>query len=137
MRNAMRQLLTVLATVVALLGGGLAMPAEAGQARLGKLWAHDKVLKPGCHDYRYQYRVRARAAEWSLETYLKDRTGETVASNTKDSEINRKRGHGKFRLCRYSTKPGRFKIIGKLTRYNGWDQKTGWVKPGRFRMRVR
>jgi hypothetical protein len=133
----MRQLLIVLATVVALLGGGLAAPAEAGHARLGKLWAGNKVLEPGCHNYRYQYHVRARAVEWSLETYLRDRTGQTVASNAKDSEINRKRGQGRFRLCRYSTKPGRFKIIGKLTRYNGYEQRTGWVKPGYFRMRLR
>jgi hypothetical protein len=132
----MTKLATVIVTVVALLGVGLMTPAEAGNARLGKLSAGDKVLEKGCHFYRYRYVVRAKASEWTLEVYLKDPTGEIIASNTKDSSADPKRAHGKFRLCRYSTRPGKFAIKGKLTRYNGYDTKTGWVKPGSFRMRL-
>jgi hypothetical protein len=133
----MRQLATALATVLVLLGGGLTSPAEAGNPRLGRTWASDGVLRNGCHYYRYEYKVRARGSEWSLELHLKDPTGETIASNVKDASINAKRGHGKFRFCRYSTTPGRFKIKGKLTRYDGHEQTVGWIKAGTFRLRRR
>src|SRR5215510_7662892 len=104
----MKRLATVLAVVLALLGGGLVAPAEAGNADLGKLWASDKVLRKGCHGYPYQYHVTAAASEWTLEVYLKDPTGEVIASNTKDGSIDPKRGHAKFRFCRNSTRPGKF-----------------------------
>jgi len=132
----MKQLAIVLTAVAALVGGGLAAPADAGNPRLGKLWASDKVLKQGCHGYRYQYLVRSSADEWQLEINLRDPTGELIASNTKDSMIDPKRGHGTFRFCRYNTEAGRFKIRGKLTRFDGYDQRVGWVKPGYFRMRL-
>jgi hypothetical protein len=132
----MKRLATVLAAAVALLGGGLAAPADAGNAQLGKLSSSDRVLRKGCHNYRYTYHVTSGAEEWALETYLRDPTGETIASNTKDSMVDPKRGHATFRFCRYNTRPGRFKIKGKLTRYDGYDQKVGWVKPGYFRVRL-
>ena len=131
----MRKLATVTA-VAALLCGGLAAPADAGNPRLGRQWSGDKVLQSGCHNYRYQYKVTSGADEWALELSLRDPTGDTIASNTKDSMIDPKRGHGKFRFCRYNTEPGRFKIKGKLTRYDGYDQHVGWVRPGYFRMRL-
>jgi hypothetical protein len=131
----MKRLATVLAALVALLGAGLTAPADAGNPDLGRLWAGDKVLRQGCHNYRYQYRVTSAAEEWSLEVYLRDPTREIIASNTKDSMVDPKRGHGTFRFCRYNTQPGRFKIRGKLTRYDGYEQKVGWVRPGFFRMR--
>jgi hypothetical protein len=133
----MVQLATVLTALAVLMGGGLAVPAEAGNPDLGRTWARDKVLKRGCHDYRYQYKVTAPAEEWSLELFLRDPSGDTIASNAKDSMVDPKRGSGTFRFCRYNTEPGRFKIRGKLTRYNGYDQYVGWVKPGIFRMRGR
>ena len=132
----MKQIATVLTTVAVLVGGGMAVPADAGNPDLGRMWAKDKVLKRGCHNYRYQYKVTSPADEWALETYLKDPTGETIASNAKDSFVDRKRGSGTFRFCRYSTRPGKFKIEGKLTRYDGYDQHVGWVRPGFFRMRL-
>jgi hypothetical protein len=132
----MLQLATVLTAVAALVGGGLSAPAAAGNPDLGRLWATDKVLKRGCHTYHYQYRVTSSADEWALETFIKDRTGETIASNAKDSFIDPKRGSGSFRLCRANTRPGRFKVTGKLTRYDGYDQYVGWVQRGVFRVRL-
>jgi len=133
----MKRLATVLVAVTALLGAGLTAPADAGNPNLGRLRANDQVLRKGCHDYRYAYQVISRAEEWALETFLRDPTGEIIASNAKDSMVDAKRGHGTFRFCRYSTQPGRFKIRGKLTRYDGYDQTVGWVQPAFFRLRRR
>lgn len=123
-------------TTAALLLGGLSAPAEAGDRDLGRLWAKDKVLKRGCHDYRYQYRVKPDTRHWSLETFLRDPSGEVIASNAFENATNKRRGSSTFRFCRWNTEPGRFKIRGKLTQYDGYDQTVGWVKPGWFRMRL-
>jgi hypothetical protein len=133
----MLQIATVLTTVAVLLGGGMAVPAGAGNPDLGRIWAKDKVLKRGCHNYRYQYKVTPRGYDWSLETYLRDPTGEIIASNALDSFVDRRRGSSTFRFCRYATRPGTFKIRGKLTLYDGYDQHVGWVRPDFFRMRLR
>ena len=109
-------------------------PAAAGNVDFGRTWASDKVLKPGCHGYRFQYRVFPGSPEWMLETFLKDPDGERIAHRVFSSEIHGKRGSGRFRVCRYVTRPGRFKIPGKLTIYEGHDQNVVWVKPGYFRM---
>jgi hypothetical protein len=130
--------------VGALLVGALVTPAHAWNVRFGRVWAADKVLREGCHDYRYQYVVRPRTNDWLFETFLHGPSGRTIASNTMDSGANRKRGANHFRFCNDVTRAGRFKITGKLT----WNRCHGlpgplsdctkhvrWVKPGYFRMR--
>jgi hypothetical protein len=130
--------------VGALLVGALVAPAHAWNVRFGRVWAADKVLREGCHDYRYQYVVRPRTNDWLFETFLHGPSGRTIASNTMDSGANRKRGANHFRFCNDVTRAGRFKITGKLTwnRCNGLPgpltdctKHVRWVKPGYFRMR--
>lgn len=145
----MLRLITAVVALAALLLGGLTVPAQAGDPALGRLWAKDKILKRGCHDYRYQYRVRSPQKRWALETFLRDPSGEIIASNVFGNATHPKRGSSTFRFCRYSTRPGKFKIKGKLTRHytdrgslpgpldDTERQKVGWVKPGYFRMRLR
>ncbi len=86
----MKRLATVLVAVAALLSAGLTAPADAGNPNLGRLRANDQVLRKGCHNYRYAYQVTARAEEWALETFLRDPTGEIIASNAKDSMVDAK-----------------------------------------------
>jgi hypothetical protein len=133
----MRRFVTATCATGALLLGGLVAPADAGDPDLGRVWARDKILKQGCHDYRYQYRVRPGTRHWSMETFLRDPSGEIIASDAFDNATNKRRGSSTFRFCRWNTSPGKFKIRGKLTMYDGYDQDKGWVKPGYFRMRLR
>ena len=132
--------------VGALLAGALVAPAQAGDIRFGRIWAADKVLREGCHNYRYQYVVRPPRSAWLFETFLHAPSGRTIASNTMDDGANRKRGANDFRFCNDVTRPGRFKIAGKLS----WQTCSGppgpleectthvrWVRPGFFRMRHR
>ena len=76
----MRHIALIALAVGALLVGGLVAPAHAGDIRFGRLWAADKVLREGCHNYRYQYVVRPPTNDWSFETFLHDPSGETIAS---------------------------------------------------------
>lgn len=131
----MKRLATAVLTSVALLLGSPS-PVSAGDPDFGRMWAKDKILKRGCHDYRYQWRVTPGGPEWSLETFLVDPTGETIASGAYDNDTSEKRDSGTFRFCRWNTRPGKFKIRGKLTIYEGYEQTVKWVKPGYFRMRL-
>ena len=135
----MRHIASIFA-VGALLAGALVAPAHAGDIRFGRLWAADKVLREGCHNYRYQYVVRPRTNDWLFETFLHAPSGRTIASNTMDRSANPRRGANHFRVCNDVTRAGRFKISGKLT-WNTRDilghphKHVRWVKPGYFRMR--
>ena len=139
----MLRIVVIAAMTGTMLVGGLTAPTQAGDPDYGQLWASDKVLRDGCDGYRYQYRVRPRSMDWSLETFLRDPRGETIAHNAIDNDTNAKRGSDRFRICRWSTRPGRFKIRGKLTIYHKAEfplieedtQKVVWIKPGYFRMR--
>jgi hypothetical protein len=129
-----------LAGVMLTLGLAVGLPAglptaSAGDADFGRLWRHDGVLRDGCHNYKYHYKVKPPKRDWALETFLVDPRKETIASGGFISDYDEKKGTGKFRFCRYNTEPGLFKIRGKLTWRNGYDQKVKWVKPGFFRLR--
>jgi hypothetical protein len=136
--------ISLMLAVGALLLGALAAPAHAGDIKFGRVWAADKVLREGCHGYRYQYVVRPRTNDWMFETFLHAPSGRTIASNTMDDGANRKRGANHFRFCNDVTRTGRFKITGKLTwqvcsgapgPLNECTRQVRWVKPGYFRMR--
>lgn len=130
--------------VGALLVGALVVPAQAGDIRFGRAWAADKVLREGCHGYRYQYVVRPRTNDWSLETFLHRPSGGILQSGAFAVGADPKRGHDRFRICNDSARPGRYKITGKLTwrRCNDLPgllmdchQRVRWIKPGYFRLR--
>ena len=126
-------------TIAGLIAGALlavGMPAAtAGDPDFGRMWRDDGVLRPSCHNYRYHYKVVPPEPSWVLETFLVDPRGETIASGGFDSAIDPKKGVGTFRFCRYNTTYGRFKLRGKLTYDDGYDQTVKWVKPGYFRLR--
>ena len=139
----MKRIALILA-VGALLAGALVAPAHAAGIRFGRVWAADKVLREGCHNYRYHYVVRPRTNNWLFETFLHGPGGRTIASNAMDSRGNAKRGANHFRFCNDVTRPGRFKIAGKLTWQTCNDlpgplheckNHVRWVRSGYFRMR--
>jgi len=130
LRSALAGLLTGLMLAVGL------PAASAGDPEFGRMWRDDGVLREGCHRYKYHYKVKPPKPDWALETFLVDPTGETIASGGFISGNDPKRGTGKFRFCEYNTKPGRFKLRGKLTYREGFQQWVVWVKPKFFRLRA-
>ena len=117
-------------------------PATAGTSEYGRVWRKDGTLRSGCHDYSFQYRVKPRAADpdneddWAVEFFLVDRRGRGLGVVVKDSDINPRRGRGRFEICRQTTVPGRFTIRGKLSVYDDGDLVDEVrVQPARFRLR--
>ncbi|QZY30319.1 hypothetical protein [Nocardioides coralli] len=136
-------LVRILVTLV--LGSGLlvAAPAAAWDADYGRVWRGDGVLEPGCHLYRFRYRVRPGNDDWVAEFFLRGPGGEGLGTVAKDSDIHRKRGKGKYEVCHQSTRPGRFTIRGKLSIHGPDDHNpltppqgptVKWVKPAKFRL---
>ncbi len=141
-RLALRSLLTALLCGPLLSGAllygelGLASPAVA-RASYGHTGAPNGVLRAGCHGYRYHWRIHPPTNDWLLETYLRGPGGKHLASGMFDSDSEHKRDHSAFRLCRYSTRPGRFTIRAKLTWYKGYAQRTVRLRPSHFRLHRR
>ncbi len=105
------------------------------RASVGHTHAGDGVLRPGCHDHRYRYVVSVRTNDWTLETFLDDRTGDTVASGAYAADSDPKKARRTFRFCRYSTHAGTFKIRAKLTWYTEAGEHVRWFQPSYFRLR--
>ena len=127
-----RQAILAALTAAVLLATGA--PAEAWTTAYGHTSARDRVLRPGCHSYRYHYVVAAPTNDWTLETFLVDRTGEKVSSNVLSSDSEPDRGYHYFGLCRWNTVPGRFTIRARLIWYRNATGHTAWFKPSHFWM---
>ena len=111
-------------------------PADRRARRdYGHTRASDGVLRSGCRNYGYRYRIKVRTNDWTLETFLRDPRGETIASGAYTADADPKRGPAYFRLCRYTTQPGRFTIRAKLTFYNATGEHTAWFERTSFRLR--
>jgi hypothetical protein len=126
--------------VSGLVGDVLAPPRDGARDRrqerdYGHTHAEDGVLRSGCHNYRFRYRLNVRTNDWTLETFLRDPSGETIASGAYTADADPKRGRAHFRFCRYNTQPGRFTIRAKLTFYNASGEHTAWLDRSHFRLR--
>lgn len=111
-----------------------AAPATAWTDDFGHTRSRDRVLRHGCHDYPYRFVVKAPTDDWTLETFLIDPTGEGLGSGAFSSESDPDRGRSEFRICRYTTQPGRFTIRAKLVWYRGYDEHIVRFKPSHFRL---
>jgi hypothetical protein len=125
--------------VSGLVGGLLGQQHDQSRQRdrsdYGHTSARDGLLRPGCHDHRYRYVITTPTDDWTLETFLHDRTGQTIASGTYFSDSDPARNRVSFHFCRYSTYAGRFTIRAKVHWYNGSEDHKVWLKPSHFRLR--
>ncbi len=115
-----------------------AASADTHYKKWGTARASDKVLRSGCRDYGYRYRVnRAQRNEWGIEIFFVDPRGRGIAADAKLQGANPPRGRGTFKICRNTTTYGRFKIRMKVTWYKDdfrRDKREGFVEPTFFRM---
>jgi hypothetical protein len=118
-----------------------ATTAWSWTSEYGHVGAPDRVLRPGCHDYRYHYAVRSPSDDWILETWLYDPRGRPRGSGDFAPGSDPARGHGRFGLCRSTTVPGRFTIRARLSWYTPGMLPTDppvehrrWFEPAHFRL---
>ncbi|MBB3044064.1 hypothetical protein [Nocardioides soli] len=114
-------------------------PAEPGapheRSSYGSTHAPDGVLRKGCRGYAYRYTVTPPTGDWTLETFLRDPTGDSVASGAFMSDSDPATRRSTFDLCRYNTRPGRFTIRALLHWYDDEGGHRVWLEPSRFRLR--
>lgn len=146
LRRTLRTAAARMAGLVAALSFGLTVlptpSASAYTTAYGSTSSADHVLSGGCHRYRYHYRITPPTRDWTLETFLSDPAGKRLATNQLIAGTDPERGHHLFRVCRQTTRFGRFTIKAKLTYYtsSGFPTPTetahkAWLKPSHFRMR--
>ena len=112
----------------------MGVPATA-VSEYGSTVAADGTLRKGCRNYVYHYRVTAPTDDWTLETFLRDPTGDSIASGTFLSESDAREQRTRFRFCRYVTRPGVFRIRALLHWYDDDGEHRVWLEPTRFRLR--
>ena len=113
----------------------MTVPSDAAEPSYGRLGARDGTLLSGCHNYRYRYRVATPTNDWTLETFLRDPSGETIASGAYFSDSDPGVDDATFRFCRFGTRPGVFTIWAKVHWYDDHgDEHVGRLTPTRFRL---
>lgn len=130
-----------------LTGAVLGVPSPAGAAPAGPdqthpEWGyttgHDARIRRGCHGYRYDYAVTPPPGYWSLETFLVGPDGTTYGSGYFQTGADPLSGSGAFRLCRRSTKAGRYTIRAYVSVEGEHGERDGgWLPDSRFRLRSR
>ena len=124
-----------------------AAPSAASTSAYGRTWERDGVLRSGCHHYRYHYVVNTPTHDWTLETFLVGPGGKHLASGAFSSQSDPERARTTWtRICRTSTRPGRFTIRAKVTWYTHKPGPLGlpgtgtttkhvaWYTPSHFRL---
>lgn len=126
----------LLTPVVPPIGPSSSEPPPAVQPS-GSTRAPDGVLRKGCRRYSFDYTVTTQHDDWTLETSIRDRTGRAVASHALLGPGDPKAGRKTFTLCRWSTRPGRFRIRAKLTSYDSSQGSAVQLPVSTFRLRQR
>ena len=122
---------TALAGLLPLL---VAAPAQADVAG-GHTAAPDGTLRRGCHAYAFTYAVTTPYDDWTLETEVVDPGGRSVASHAFLGPSDAQQGTGRYTLCRWATRAGRFTVRAKLTWYDGPEGVVVRLPDATFRLR--
>jgi len=120
--------------------GATSAPASAAlvvDKSWGRTAAPDGVLGKGCKKYAYRYKLTLPTDDWEMDLVIKDPTGDQVASAYLLSDSEPPKGKRWFRLCRASTKPGKFVIRAKVSSWDGWAEDERRLPNSSFRLRRR
>jgi hypothetical protein len=133
-----RMLAAGIATLALTAGSGaLTSPATADDdvhPEWGTTSAPNAVLKKSCHDYRYSYDINPPEGDWNLETFIIGPGGKTLFNAAFLGPYDPKQNTARFRICKPSTRFGRFTIKAKLSVQNGDEYVEGWLPPSYFRL---
>jgi hypothetical protein len=126
----------VVCTLVAIGVPAKAVAADDVHPEWGSTSAPDAVLKRGCRNYTYSYRITPPEGYWSLELFFTGPHGKRVGSAyflyggdpLADTE--------NLRLCKRTTQPGRYTIKAFLSveEEDGNQTEEGWLPQSTFRL---
>jgi len=110
---------------------GLTVHPEWGWVR-----GHGGKLRRGCRTYTYSYSIRPPEGTWAIEVFVTDPRGEHMAAGAFMGGYDPLTGTGRYKLCKVTTRPGRFTIVVKLSVDSGYGEITdGMLPPDRYRLR--
>ena len=153
-----KKFLVVVTAVCAVLLTLIPASSVAGDIRYGHTNRPDGVLRAGCRQYHFHYALhpdrvfkgKGNGKSWGAEFFLKDPKGRGLGTAIKEYQVDPRRGRGVFKFCRYSTRPGRFTIRGRLTVKHTFcstpiatpvtceeHKRAVWIKRSHFRLRRR
>ncbi len=96
------------------------------------------VLKKGCRTYTFSYSITPPEGIWGLEVFISDPRQTSVAATAFLQGYDPESGSGKYKLCRYTTRYGRFTIRAKLSVDDGYGVITeGQLPADHFRLHRR
>lgn len=126
---------TAQADLLDLLSPSSSSTAEPGSgAEWGSTRAPDQVLRAGCRNYRFSYRINTPNDEWQAEVFFTDPKGRAIAHKIFDAGSDPRADTRTFRTCRPSTTPGRFKIRMRVAYTEGYERHLAFVDPSFFRL---
>ena len=114
-------------------------PAAAGQKHdplegltlhpeWGSVTGHGGVLRRGCRMYSYSYDIDPPEGIWAIEIFVSGPGLKALAAGAFMGDYDPKNGTGQFKLCRVTTRYGRFTIEAKVSADDG----TGKIIEGRL-----
>ena len=85
----------------------------------GTVTGKSGVLKRGCHKYTYAYSIQPPEGIWAIEIFISGPGFKRLAAGAFIDGYDPKTGTGHYKLCRVTTKYGKFKIEAKVSSDNG------------------
>jgi hypothetical protein len=126
--SVLRSVLGTTATTVALLMAVAPGAAQAVQPappdpltgyqlhpEWGSITGTTGVLRRGCRSYTYSYSVTPPEGIWAIEVYISGPGFKHLAAGAFLDGYDPQAGAGHYKLCRATTRYGRFKIQAKLS----------------------
>jgi hypothetical protein len=102
----------------------------------GSITGHGGVLKRGCHSYTYSYSITPPDGIWAIEVFISGPGLKHLAAGVYLDGYDPKTGSGTYKLCRVTTRYGRFTIQTKVSVDDGSGHMTeGLLPPDTFKLR--
>ncbi len=94
----------------------------------GSITGKGGVLKRGCHTYAFSYTIVPPEGIWAIEVFISGPGFKHLAASAFLDGFDPKTGSGRYKLCRVTTRYGKFKIEAKLS----VDDGSGHITEGRL-----
>ena len=102
----------------------------------GSITGMGGVLKNGCRKYTYSYSVTPPEGIWAIEVFISGPGFKHLAAGAFVDGYDPKTGTGHYKLCRVTTRYGRFKIEAKVSVDDGPGHITeGALPPDTYKLR--
>jgi hypothetical protein len=103
----------------------------------GSITGKSGVLKRGCHKYAYNYALTPPEGIWAIEVFISGPGFKHLAAGAFLDGGDPVTGAGHYKLCRVTTRYGKFKIEAKLSVDDGSGHITEGRLPGdKYRLRA-